>query len=136
MTVMSIKKFLNFVHCCFSLRLLVKYPSLIQNYISWAKFCLILLNETCICYVILYCVLECCHNLVLLYLYFTILCYYFILDQCRCLLLNKVYLLSFACRDYQHKFVMHSLSSIKVLSANCQGLHSIDNRTDVLSFLK
>ena len=31
---------------------------------------------------------------------------------------------------------MHSLSSIKVLSANCQGLRSIDKRTDVLSFLK
>ena len=82
MTVMSIKKFLNFVHCYLSLILLVKYPSLLQNYISWAK-CLILFNETYICYVILYCVLEYCHNLVLLYLYFIILCYYFDLSYIR-----------------------------------------------------
>ena len=58
------------------------------------------------------------------------------LDHCRCLLLNNILLLSFACRDYQHKFIMHSLSSIKVLSANYQGLRSNDKRTDVVSFLK
>ena len=46
-----------------------------------------------------------------------------------------MFLASFACKDYQHKFVMHSLSAIKVLFVNFQGLCSIDKKTDVLSFL-
>ena len=123
----------------FSLSLLVKYPSLIQNYISWAKFCLILLNETCIRYVILYCIFECCHNLVLLYLYFIILHYYFDLSYFRSIpmfTLKQSFLAFFCLQRLPTKFIMHSLSSIKVLSANCQWLCSIDKRTDVLSFLK